>query len=72
MLRERSILNAEQFDSLRDAVMALEANPALLLEHVSGRGHFGYDNVISRCGRDTGGMIRRRAHATTSTARTFC
>lgn len=60
MLRERSILNAEQFDSLRDAVMALEANPALLLEHVSGRGdYFDYEQyVISRCGRDTGGMIQ--------------
>ncbi|KGB91967.1 MULTISPECIES: lyase family protein [Burkholderia] len=60
MLREQSILSAEQFHSLREAVMALEANPALLREHVSGRGdYFDYEQyVISRCGRDTGGMVQ--------------
>lgn len=60
MLREQGILSAEQFRSLREAVTTLEANPALLSEHVSGRGdYFDYEQyVIDRCGRDTGGMIQ--------------
>ncbi|WP_176045615.1 lyase family protein [Burkholderia sp. BCC1644] len=60
MLREQSILTAEQFHALREAVTALEADPALLREHVSGRGdYFDYEQyVINRCGRDTGGMIQ--------------
>nr|WKF55869.1 Argininosuccinate lyase [Paraburkholderia busanensis] len=60
MLRRQGVLSAAQFDALKEAVLALEAEPALLREHVSGRGdYFDYEHyVIERCGRDTGGMIQ--------------
>ncbi|NYH20910.1 lyase family protein [Paraburkholderia bryophila] len=60
MLREQGMLSAAQFDALKQAVLALEADPGLLRDHVSGRGdYFDYENyVIDRCGRETGGMIQ--------------
>lgn len=60
MLRRQSIVDAESFAQLRDAVLALEAEPALLAGHASGRGdYYDYEHyIIARCGLDTGGMIQ--------------
>ncbi|WP_110688906.1 lyase family protein [Salinicola endophyticus] len=60
MLRSQGVIKPGQFCDLKEAVLALEYNPELLEEHHSGRGdYFDYEQyVISRCGRNTGGMIQ--------------
>ncbi len=60
MLREQSIISAQQFSIVKNAVLALESEPTLLREHVSGRGeYFDYEHyIISRCGLEVGGMIQ--------------
>lgn len=60
MLRRQSIIDSKSFASLRDAVLALEAEPALIEDHASGRGdYYDYEHyMIDRCGLDTGGMIQ--------------
>lgn len=60
MLRSQGIIETSQFCKLKEAVLSLEANPELLGEYSSGRGdYFDYEQyVISRCGRETGGMIQ--------------
>ncbi|WP_322047734.1 lyase family protein [Paraburkholderia sp. J67] len=60
MLREQQLLDADRFAALREALLALEADPQLLDAHRSGRGvYFDYEHyVIARCGRDTGGAIQ--------------
>ncbi|NIE65417.1 lyase family protein [Burkholderia sp. Ax-1719] len=60
MLRTQHIIDTDRFSMLREALLALEADPRLLDAHRSGRGvYFDYEHyVIARCGRDTGGMIQ--------------
>lgn len=60
MLLQQRIIDTTQFAALRDALLALEAEPALREAHHSGRGdYYDYEQyMIERCGRDIGGMVQ--------------
>ena len=60
MLLRQSIIGATNFHHVREAVLALEANPELIKNYVSGRGdYYDYEHyIIEQCGLAIGGMIQ--------------